>query len=75
MQKENKATTRSKRRYIRGYVQSCFKGEEEYRLFRRNPSVLLPCNPRRTLAEFSWGCMVIVLKCSFEITFIDYSVV
>ena len=33
--------------------------------FRRNPSVLLQCNPRTTLAGFSWGCMVIVLKGSF----------
>ena len=38
---------------------------KQYWFFRRNPSVLIPCNPRRTLAGFSWGCMVIVLKGSF----------
>ena len=31
---------------------------------------LLPCNPRRTLAGFSRGCMVIVLKVSFYRTYI-----
>ena len=41
---------------------------KQYRSFRRSPSVLLPCNPRRTLEGFSWGCMVIVLKGSFQRT-------
>ena len=35
---------------------------KQYRFFRRSHSVLLPCNPRRTLAGFSRCCMVIVLK-------------
>ena len=39
---------------------------KQYRFFGRNPSVLFPCNPRRTLAGFFWGCMVIVLKGSFK---------
>ena len=38
---------------------------KQYRFIRRNPSVLSPRNLRRTLAGFSWGCMVIVLKGSF----------
>ena len=38
---------------------------KQYWFFRRNPSVLLPCHPRRTFAGFSWGYMVIVLKGSF----------
>ena len=43
---------------------------KQYRFFSRNLSVLSPCNPRRTLAWFSWGCMVIVLKGSFWGTYI-----
>ena len=35
---------------------------KQYRFCKKNPSVLLPRNPRR---RFSWGCMVIVLKGSF----------
>ena len=35
---------------------------KQYRFFRRKPSVLLPCDPRRTLAGFSGGRMVIVLR-------------
>ena len=27
-----------------------------YRLYKKNPSVQSPCNPRRTLQGFSWGC-------------------
>ena len=38
---------------------------KQYRLFKMNPSVLLPCNPRRTLQVFSRGCLVIVHKGSF----------
>ena len=34
---------------------------KQYRFFNKNLSVLLPCNPKRTLQGFSWGCMVIVL--------------
>ena len=33
--------------------------------FKKSPSVLLPCNPWRTLVGFSRGSMVIVLKGSF----------
>ena len=43
---------------------------KQNRFFRRNPSVLLTCSPRRTLAGFSWGCMLIVLKGSFWRTYI-----
>ena len=46
---------------------------EQYWFFRRSPWVLLPCNPKRTLGGFSWGCMVIVLKGSFWITYIFQS--
>ena len=35
---------------------------KQYRLFKKNPFVQSPCNPRKRL---SWGCMVIVLKGSF----------
>ena len=38
---------------------------KQYRFNKRNPSVQSPCNPRKTLAGFTWGCMVIVLKGSF----------
>ena len=38
---------------------------KKYRFYKKNLSVLLSCNPRRTLAGFSWGCMIIVLKGSF----------
>ena len=38
---------------------------KQYRFFRKNLSALLPCNPRRTLQRFSWGCMVLVRKGSF----------
>ena len=40
---------------------------KQYKFFTRNPSVILSCNPRRTLAGFSWGCMVILLAVSFYI--------
>ena len=33
--------------------------------FKKNPSVLFSCNPRRTMRGFSRSCMVIVLKSSF----------
>ena len=45
-----------------GYVHL---NSKQYRFFKKNPLVQSPCNPRRTLAGFSWGCMVIVLKGSF----------
>ena len=38
---------------------------KQYRFFINNLPLLLPCNPRRTLAGFSWGCMVIVMEGSF----------
>ena len=47
---------------------------KQYRFFKKKPSVLLPCNPWRTLQGFSRGCMVIVLKGSFLRTYIVYSV-
>ena len=43
----------------------CIINTKQYRFFEKKPSVLLPCNPRRTLQGFPWGCMVIVLKGSF----------
>ena len=35
---------------------------KQYRFFKKNPSVLFPCNPRRILQGFSRGCMVIFSK-------------
>ena len=49
----------------RSCVQSGEVYSKQYWFFRRNPSVLIPINPRRTLAGFSWGCMVLVLKGSY----------
>ena len=43
---------------------------KQYSFFKKNLSVLLPCNPRRTLQGFFWGCMVIVLKGSLYRTYI-----
>ena len=64
--------------YIRANIRTCCKyhhgrfhcwlHSKQYSFFRGNPSVLLPCNPRRTLAGFSWGCMVIVLRVVFKET-------
>ena len=51
--------------YLQAMVHS-----KQYRFLRRNPWVLLPGNPWRTPAGFSWSCMVIVLRVSFQITHI-----